>query len=246
MRAYTFKTNDKPPSKPVGSDSGVRKAIASRLRPFDAPFRLRRHGDSPGPWRQREEAVDKATAAVLHGAVGLALEVRNKAGKGILCRVVDVVTPASVTTGNEKVDEWFHVLQAEFSPGLINVGALVCKSIGSTSTPSQHSNWGPLSSSTAKSNRFSSGASSAGGNAIDIAHSRAVMKKIWEFGLAHADDFDICNLIHWPLGSPTPLIWNEGGGVHVYNVPSGGSNHSDHVHADFNPGRPFDGSSLHC
>jgi hypothetical protein len=246
LRAYTFKTNDKTPSKPVTSDDDVRKNISSRLRAFEGPFRLRRHSDTAGPWRERADAVDKANAAILHGAVGLAVEVRNKAQKGVLCRVVDVITPASVTTGNEKVDEWFQVLAAEFSPGLINVGALVCKTIGSTSTPSQHSNWSAMSTSDARSFRFTSGASSAGGNAIDIAHSRTTMKKIWEFGLDHHNDFDICNLIHWPLGSPTPLIWNEGGGIHVYDVPSGGSNHSDHVHCDFNPTRPTGSSHSAC
>jgi hypothetical protein len=248
MRAYVLRTNDKALSKPITDDDKLRQAIASRMRPFEDPFRLREHGDAPGPWLKRAPAIDRVTAKTLHGAVGLAIELRNKAGKGIVSRVIDVRVPSSITNANEKVDRWFLGLDSNCGPGILNLGCTVCKSIGSTSSRSQHSPWTPLSTTQAKAAGFSSASVSDEGNAGDAAHSggRAAMKKMWEWSLANRDDLGIVNLIHWPIGSPTPLIWNEAGGIHVYDVPPGGSNHSDHVHADFSPSRPFGNSNPGC
>jgi hypothetical protein len=248
MRAYGIKTNDKPFSKPITEDEKLRRAIATRLRPMEGPFRLREHGDPPGVWLPRDVAVDRITARTLHGPIGLATECRNGQGKGVLVRVMDVVVPSSVTNGNEKVDTWVWALNTEFNPGVLNYGVTVCKHIGSTGYRSQHTPWTQLSGSVSKAQGFSQPAVSDEGNAGDMAHAkgRVTMKKMWEFSLANRAELDICNLIHWPSGSPYPLIWNAGGGVHRYDVPYGGSDHSDHVHADFNPNRPYGGSVAAC
>jgi hypothetical protein len=248
VRAYTVKTNDKKPSSPIAEDEKLRPSIASRMRPFNDPFRLREHGDLPGPWLKRSDAIDRITAKTLHGAVGLATDLRNKAGKGVMVRVIDVRVPSSITNANEKVDAWFLGLDTNCGPGILNLGCTVCKSIGSTGTRSQHSPWSQLSATQAKAAGFSSASVTDEGNAGDAAHSggRTAMKKMWEWSYANREDLGIVNLIHWPIGSPTPLIWNEAGGIHVYNTPPGGSNHSDHVHADFEPSRPSGTSSAAC
>lgn len=72
------------------------------------------------------------------------------------------------------------------------------------------------------------------------------MTAMWEWSLDRKESLEIVNLIHWPLGSDYPLIWNAAGGVHRYDVPPGGSTHDNHVHADFVPSRPYDGSVKAC
>lgn len=247
MRAVILRTNDKPPSKPILDDSW-RKNLAARLRPFEDPFTLHPWGKPEGPPRGRGEAVDRAFKQSSHAGTGFVLAVLNKNDKGVLIRVADVVVPASATDANEKVDRWFIGLRDEFSPGLLNYGCTVCKWIGNTGTPSQHNPWTELSAAVAKAQGFTSAEVSDFGNAGDMAHSsgQRVMTQMWEWSLENKDDLEIQNLIHWPLGSSYPLIWNPENGVHRYVVPSGGSTHDNHVHADFRPGRPFATSTKAC
>lgn len=241
-RAVTLKTNDRPPSKPIFDEAEIRKGIASRLKPFDDPFTLHIWGEAEGPPRKRADAVLRTFKAVTHGPIGLQLATKNKAEKGILSHVVDIMTPASVTNGNEKVDEWFFALMHEFG-GLINLGVTVNKNIGSTGTISQHHDWTEESIASAKADNFSSAAVSDGGNAADIGHAtRQTMSSMFYWTLDRVAQFEIQNLIHWPIGKPYPLIWNPENGLHRYDVPSGGDNHAYHLHGDFRHSRPWGGS----
>ncbi len=245
MRAYTAKTGDRPPSKPIYQDADLRKTMSARLRPFSGPFTIHVWGKPEGPPRERADAVERGYKIATHAGTGLGLAIMNAADKGILVRVIDVATPASVTNGNEKVDAFYFAVVKQFSPGVQNLGATVNKTIGSTGTLSQHHDWTEEDDGNSwKLDGFSSIYVSDGGNAIDVAHaSRATMRDIWNVGLLRHAEFDIQNLIHWPLGSPYPLIWNPENGAHRYDVPPGGSNHADHVHADFIHSRPWGGST---
>lgn len=248
MRAWQVRTGDRPPSAPITDEGDLRKAIAGRLSQFDDPFTLHPWGKPEGPPRKRSDAVDRAFAQSTHAQTGFVLGVRNSKGKGILIRVLDIVVPASATDANEKVDRWFVMMRSRFSPGLLNLGATVCKSIGSTSTPSQHNPWSELSAPQAKAQAFSSAGVSDRGNAADLSHSggRAVMKRMWSATLDARVELEVQNVIHWPLGEPYPLIWNPARGIHRYVIPRGGSTHDNHVHADFAPSRPYGASHIAC
>src|SRR3972149_2282993 len=159
---YRFRTNDKDWSDIVFEED-VRRTWASRLRSFDGPFHQRTHGERFGPYRPLKDAVNKADHDLTQSDVGFLLFVANKAGKGVRGRRIEYEIKLADTTGNANIDLLFTDILQNFNPGVQNMGAQVCKTVGTTSTPSQHSAWSGLTSTVARQYGFASGPDSAGG-----------------------------------------------------------------------------------
>ena len=232
---YRFQTNDKPWGGIV-PDEKVESEFRRRLKPFDGPMHMREQGHKFGPYKVKPEIITNATNTMLREDVGVQVYVENKAEKGVRCRKVEYDIKLVATSGNEAIDRWATWIIENYNPGVQLWGAMVCRGIGSTGRPSQHSNWGPIAN--WKNYCFSSYGGSKGGNAIDIHHvQRSVMTEMFYDSIKAADEFCLENLINWPIGSSHPLIWNPERGLHEYDVPRGGSNHFDHVHGDCRPSR---------
>lgn len=241
---YLFRTNDRDWSNTYGEDD-VQSQFTTRLSNMDGPFHQRQQGEKAfGPYKPKLDASHAATHDLLAGDVGLVLAVLNKANLGVRARKMEYQLRVAATTGNELVDLLFGDVLSLYNPGVRNMGAMVDKNIGTTSTISQHHCFTALSGADAKA--FSTPAKSAGGNAIDVGHSNPKKMDEMFFGYIHVhDDFALQNVIHWPTTSHIPLIWNPESGIHPYSIPKGGSDHKGHVHFDFQPSRPT-GSSHPC
>lgn len=237
MIAFIFQTNNARWSDPVLVQD-LEREYRSRLRLIRGKLHKRRHGDPFGPFKPRREAIHVAvTEMSAQEDPGLQTFLANIRGKGVRCRAVRIEDIA--TTGNYMIDRFFTALSVEFGPGLMNLGAGVCKNVGSTSTKSQHRFWSAIAS--WRSWGFPTMASSAGANAIDWRFGNPrVLDESFYWAIAHADEFGLENIIHWPQvyrPSPWALIWNPEGGLHRYVIPSGGSDHIGHGHADARPTR---------
>lgn len=218
----------------------VEAEYRKRMRLMKGPFEGTAHHRVKFSAKAKPLAIHEAATILAHqNAPGLVLALNNERHKGVTTRVEEL--GVSSTTGNYLVDQFFGWLAAEYGPGLVNLGALVCKNIGATSSPSQHSEWGPIPD--WGHFGFPNKAASEGGNAIDWYFAKdggydAVRTDASFYAAIHnADALGLENIIHWPEQSSVPLIWNPERGLHTYDIPRGGSDHRTHGHADMRPTR---------
>lgn len=218
----------------------LESAYRSRMRLMKGPFTALVHHKPQGPPKVKPEAIHTAVTLLTHAhQAGYVLVLKNDRGRGVTARTEDLGTAS--TTGNFLADQFFAWLGTEYGAGLVNIGAMVCKSIGSTSTPSQHSDWATLPN--YKLYGFPSRKSSGGGNAIDWyflwdgRYEATRTDEAFYTAIHNAEPLGIQNIIHWPVTSRVPLIWNPERGMHTYDVPLGGNDHRTHGHTDFRPSR---------
>jgi len=228
VRRYVLK-------KPDGEVTGPTRLgmlmirVKLRARKMSPPFSV--NGGEPEP---RKTAVDGFEAALRRAHVGEFQRLDGGGNAAIRAKPVHLKVKILQTNGNWKIDRYFGSMVSQF--GRLNVyGVTVCKSIGTTSTPSQHCDWPPLDD--WRKHGFPNKSSSAGGNAIDLNADKRTMKAMFHRSIHDAKELDTENVIHWPYDSPHPLIWNPEQGIHQYVIPPGGSNHKSHVHWDASPTR---------
>ena len=233
MIAYRFRTNRKGEMGEGVLAQDMARELRRRLLLIRGRLALK-EGKDRGPFRPRKDAIHRYVVQMTgETEPGRVMRLVNERRKFVEGRVIEV--DVTDTTGNELVDNFFTALRLRYGPPQ-NLGAAVCKTIGSTSTKSQHRRWKAIS--TWKKYGFSKMAASAGGNAIDWAFtSRARLDESFYWAITVADEYQLQNIIHWPEDSKVPLIWNPSGGLHTYSIPSGGSDHKGHGHADFRPTR---------
>ena len=228
IRRYVLERPNGTPNDPLRLGT-VMLRVKLRIRALSGPFSV-----NGGDAVTRSTAIERFEHALRQAKIGEFVRVSDSKQRVIRAKPVQLKVSVLPTNGNWKVDRYFGYMHSQY--GRLNIlGATVCKTIGTTSTPSQHSDWPPLSN--WKQAGFPGRESSAGGNAIDLAADKRTMKAMFYKAIDQAKELDVENVIHWPYDSNRPLIWNPEQGIHTYDIPPGGSDHKGHTHADFQPKR---------
>jgi len=233
---FRLRAPDGSVSEPL-TRAGYLLRAGARMRKAHGPYQVGVKNRDLGPRKGLPRAIASLGRVAREAEVGEVVLVHPAAGPDIEARKVQIRQKVWQTSGNAKVDRFATIAAAHFGP-LENDGALVCKTIGSTSTPSQHSDWPTLAAKLARKFGFGSAADSAGANAIDLfTGDRKTQTACFYWTIDQADEFGVANAIFWPPESPHPLIWNREHGLHEYEIPPGGSDHRFHQHTDFLPTR---------
>lgn len=202
MKRFIYLKFDGTPSKEVSLPVAMSVA-GMRVIKGRGPFQLARD-EIKGPKRTRLDVLSKLRNALKKGKVGSVYQVFKGDGKPVFrVREVQPAYRVEDTNGNAKADRAWSAAKAYFGP-ISFLGAYVCKTIvGSGGTMSQHSY----------------------GNAVDIgAPTMDDLERIWDYFVAHADEYDIDHAI------VNKKIWTRGADTHYYS----GETHY-HVHLDFTP-----------
>jgi hypothetical protein len=138
MKAVRLKRPNGTWSPPIFDETPLRRSVAARTRPLDGPFTLAEPGVGAGPPRPKGDAIEHFTHRLWTGQVGLHLQMRNEADKGVHGRVVDVEPKPADTTGSPGVDLVVGLLNAQFSGQWEQWGIYVFKQIAGSSTYSDH------------------------------------------------------------------------------------------------------------
>lgn len=90
-----FQNNDKPWSEDVLMQD-VDAEWRRRLKPFRGDLRLDSPGETPGPYRKRDDAIRRGVKRIMSSEPGDMVFISNARGKGVRARVVDAQNPFGV------------------------------------------------------------------------------------------------------------------------------------------------------